>query len=109
MRPPADIDQRLDALAGGGHNTVRTWCFDKDGGISDATLDRLGQAWWTPVATALRPVCTLGNTLSDWGGPAHFTPAGEEFFTFPTAQVHLPGPDSSGPLLPGPERPSARR
>jgi hypothetical protein len=81
------IDSRLTLLANGGHNTVRTWCFDEDGGISDATLAKLAVTLDSARARGLRVICTLANAWSDYGGEGHFTPRGEDFFTSPTAQA----------------------
>ncbi len=81
------IDSRLTLLATSGHNTVRTWCFDKDGGISDATLDKLGVTLRSARVRGLRVICTLGNALPDYGGQGHFTPASEDFFTSETART----------------------
>lgn len=81
------IDYRLKRLAEGGDNTVRTWCFDKDGGISDASLAKLATTLDTARAHGLRLICTLANALPDYGGEGHFTPKGENFFTSSTAQA----------------------
>jgi len=81
------IDSRLTQLAKGGENTVRTWCFDKDGGISDATLAKLATTLDTARSLGLRVICTLANALPDYGGEGRFTPKGEDFFTSPTAQA----------------------
>jgi mannan endo-1,4-beta-mannosidase len=81
------IDSRLTDLAQGGDNTVRTWCFDKDGGISDATLSKLAATLDAARARGLRVICTLANALPDYGGEGYFTPKGEDFFTSPTAQA----------------------
>jgi hypothetical protein len=83
---PAVIDQRLAALGDGGHNTVRIWCFDKDGGMSNDSANALALAAADARLRGMRIICTLANTLHDWGGPAAFTPAGGEFFTSPVAQ-----------------------
>jgi glycosyltransferase involved in cell wall biosynthesis len=81
------IDSRLTLLANGGHNTVRAWCFDKEGGISEATLDKLGVTLRSARNRGVRVICTLGNALPDYGGQAYFTPPGEDFFTSETAQA----------------------
>jgi hypothetical protein len=81
------IDDRLTNLAQGGHNTLRTWCFDKDGGISDATLSKLAVTLNTARERGIRVVCTLGNTLPDFGGQSYFTPAGQDFFGSPGART----------------------
>lgn len=73
------IDSRLTLLAKSGDNTVRTWCFDKDGGISDATLAKLATTLDSARARGLRVICTLANALPDYGGEGHFTPRGEDF------------------------------
>jgi len=86
-QPQPVIDARLDELAHGGHNTIRTWCFDKDGGISDATLSKLSVTLDTARHDGLRVVCTLGNTLVNFGGQQYFTPAGQDFFSSPTAMA----------------------
>jgi hypothetical protein len=84
-QPQQVIDDRLTNLAQGGENTVRTWCFDKDGGVSAATLHKLAVTVDSARTRGLRIICTLGNTLPDYGGQAHFTPFGEDFFTSQTA------------------------
>jgi mannan endo-1,4-beta-mannosidase len=81
------IDGRLGRLAAGGHNTVRTWCFDKGGGVSDATLDKLARTLDTAHRLGLRIVCTLANYYPDFGGQRYFTPPGEDFFASPTARA----------------------
>ena len=81
------IDSRLAHLAQGGENTVRTWCFDKDGGMSDATLAKLATTLDTARSLGLRIICTLANALPDYGGEGYFTPKGQNFFTSPTAQA----------------------
>jgi len=81
------IDSRLALLAEGGANTVRTWCFDKDGGISDATLSKLATTLDIARTHGLRVICTLANALPDYGGEGYFTPAGQNFFTSPAAQA----------------------
>jgi mannan endo-1,4-beta-mannosidase len=81
------IDDRLGRLANGGHNTVRTWCFDKDGGISDATLDKLAVTLRTARRRGVRIICALANYYPDFGGQRHFTPPGEDFFTSGTARA----------------------
>ena len=70
------IDSRLTLLAKGGDNTVRTWCFDKDGGISDATLAKLATTLDSAHALGLRVICTLANTLPDYGGRGALHPKG---------------------------------
>ena len=75
------IDARLSAIADGGHNTVRTWCFDKDGGLRDDTLSRLAATLNSARQRGLHVICTIGNTLDSFGGPATFTPPGEDFFS----------------------------
>jgi hypothetical protein len=80
------IGSRLTLLANGGLNTVRTWCFDKDGGISEATLDKLGMTLDVARNRGLRVICTLGNALPDYGGQGYFTPLGQDFFTSKTAR-----------------------
>jgi mannan endo-1,4-beta-mannosidase len=86
-QPQRVIDDRLNQLANGGLNTVRTWCFDKDGGISDATLDTLAVTLHTAYGRGLRVICTLANYYPDFGGQRHFTPQGEEFFTSDAARA----------------------
>jgi len=86
-QPQQLIDQRLDRLANGGHNTVRTWCFDKDGGITDGTLDKLAVTLHTARHRGLRIICTLANYYPDFGGQRHFTPPGEDFLTSATART----------------------
>ena len=81
------IDSRLTLLAKGGDNTVRTWCFEKDGGINDATLAKLAVTLDWARARGLRVICTLANALPDYGGEGHFTPRGQDFFTSPTARA----------------------
>ena len=81
------IDSRLTLLARNGDNTVRTWCFDKDGGISDATLAKLAVTLDSARARGLRVICTLANNWSDYGGEGYFTPKGQNFFTSPTAHA----------------------
>ncbi|MBJ7614270.1 MAG: glycosyltransferase [Candidatus Dormibacteraeota bacterium] len=81
------IDGRLAQLANGGHNTVRIWCFDKDGGIGEATLDKLGVTLRSARDRGLRVICTLGNALSDYGGQEYFTPGGQNFFTSEVARA----------------------
>jgi mannan endo-1,4-beta-mannosidase len=81
------IDDRLDRLAAGGHNTVRTWCFDKDGGIGEATLDKLAVTLHHARTRGLRVICTLANHYPDFGGPGHFTPPGADFFISATARA----------------------
>ena len=101
------IDARLTSLAGSGFNTVRTWCFDSDGGLGDATLARLASTLVSARQRGVRLVCTLGNALPSFGGQQYFTPPGEDFFTSPTAearyrdQVHrlLDYRDASGTRL----------
>jgi GT2 family glycosyltransferase len=90
LEQPQDvIDARLARLAAGGHNAVRTWCFDKDGGIRDATLDRLAATLHSAGQRGIRVVCALGNALSDFGGPAYFTPSGEDFYASATARARF--------------------
>jgi mannan endo-1,4-beta-mannosidase len=86
-QPHQAIDDRLNQLANGGHNTVRTWCFDKDGGISDATLDTLAATLNTAHGRGLRVICALANYYPDFGGQRHFTPEDDEFFTSQTARA----------------------
>jgi glycosyl transferase family 2/dolichyl-phosphate-mannose-protein mannosyltransferase len=86
-QPQPVIDRRLAALGADGYNTVRTWCFDKDGGIGDATLDRLVATVRAARGRGLRIICTFANHYADFGGPAHFTPPGQDFFTSPTARA----------------------
>jgi Glycosyl transferase family 2/Cellulase (glycosyl hydrolase family 5) len=81
------IDSRLASLAQGGANTVRTWCFDKDGGISDTSLSKLAVTLDVARAHGLRVICTLANALPDYGGEGYFTPKGQDFFTSPAAQA----------------------
>ncbi len=86
-QPQRVIDDRLTSLAQGGHNTVRTWCFDKDGGLTDATLNTLAVTLNSARERGIRMICTLGNTLSSFGGQSSFTPAGQDFFSSPTARA----------------------
>jgi mannan endo-1,4-beta-mannosidase len=86
-QPQATIDAQIDALSNAGHNTVRTWCFDKDGGISDATLARLADTVRFAYQRDVRLVCTLANYYSDFGGQPHFTPPGEDFFVSAAARL----------------------
>jgi hypothetical protein len=81
------VDERLASLAGSGYNTVRTWCFDRDGGLSDATLERLASTLASARERGLRIVCTIGNALPSFGGQPYFTPAGQDFFASPTART----------------------
>jgi GT2 family glycosyltransferase len=80
-QPQPVIDARLGALADAGHNTVRTWCFDKDGGASTATLTKLAVTLHTAHGRGLTLICTLANYYSDFGGQQHFTRDGEDFFS----------------------------
>jgi glycosyltransferase involved in cell wall biosynthesis len=81
------IDARIDALANAGHNTLRTWCFDKDGGTSTATLTKLAATLHTAHGRGLTVICTLANYYSDFGGQQYFTPAGEDFFASAAARA----------------------
>ncbi|MDR7277950.1 glycosyltransferase [Catenuloplanes atrovinosus] len=74
---PATIETRLHALANDGHNTVRTWCFDADGGVTTETLATLDHVVRTAHGRGLRIICTLANFYDDFGGPAHFAPTGD--------------------------------
>ncbi|WP_199254477.1 glycosyltransferase [Mycolicibacterium mengxianglii] len=85
-QPMSVIDQRLSNLAGSGFNTVRTWCFDVDGGLSGETLEKLANALSSARERGMRVVCTIGNALPDFGGQHYFTPFGEDFFSSPTAR-----------------------
>ena len=86
-QPQATIDAQIDALSNAEHNTVRTWCFDKDGGISAATLAKLADTARFAYKRDMRIVCTLANYYSDFGGQPHFTPPGEDFFGSATARI----------------------
>lgn len=86
-QPQQVIDDRLTQLANGAQNTVRTWCFDKDGSISAATLSKLAVTLHSARQRGLRVICTLANALPDFGGQTYFTPQGEDFFTSQAAQT----------------------
>jgi hypothetical protein len=86
-QPQAAIDSRIDALSNAGHNTVRTWCFDKDGGISDGSLRKLAETVQFAYKRDVRLVCTLANYYADFGGQPHFTAPGEDFFGSATARI----------------------
>jgi hypothetical protein len=86
-QPQQAIDERLNKLANGAHNTVRTWCFDKDGGISDATLNKLAVTLHTARGRGLRVICALANYYPDFGGQRYFTLGNEEFFTSEAARA----------------------
>lgn len=88
-QPRRIIDERVNALANGGHNTIRTWCFDKDGSVSDITLDTLTTTLHTAYGRGVRIVCTLANYHPDFGGLSSFTPRGEDFYTSPTARARF--------------------
>ena len=88
-QPQNVVEDRLTSLAGSGYNTVRTWCFDRDGGLSDATLRRLSTTLDKARVHGLRVVCTLGNALPSFGGQAYFTPPGEDFFGSATARARF--------------------
>jgi len=81
------IATRITALAGSGFNAVRTWCFDKDGGITDETLEKLGTTLDAASAHGIRIICTLSNDLPDFGGKPRFTPQGEDFYTSSAART----------------------
>jgi mannan endo-1,4-beta-mannosidase len=80
-QPQAVIDARLEAMAGRGLNSVRTWCFDNDGGLREETLSKLSSTLLSAQEVGIKVVCTLANNLSDFGGPQYFTPPGEDFYT----------------------------
>ena len=86
QQPLAVIEERLTGIAGSGYNTVRTWCFDRDGGLSDNTLTKLATLLNSARERGVRVICTIGNTLSDFGGQSYFTPQGQDFFASPTAR-----------------------
>ena len=81
------IHERLASIAGSGYNTVRTWCFERDGGLSDAALEKLAIALNSARERGLRVICTIGNALPTFGGQPYFTPVGEDFFDSPTARA----------------------
>jgi len=83
----AVIAERVAALAASGFNAIRTWCFDKDGGITEETLRKLGTTLDAASDHGIKIICTLSNELPDYGGTAHFTPPGEDFYTSATAQA----------------------
>jgi hypothetical protein len=85
------IDARLRDAASAGINTIRTWCFDKDGGVSDNSLEKLSVSAETAYNLRIRLVCTLSNNLPDYGGLAHFTSDGEQFFTSEAARAAYQG------------------
>jgi Cellulase (glycosyl hydrolase family 5)/Glycosyl transferase family 2 len=85
-QPLSVIEERLTGVAGSGYNTVRTWCFDRDGGLSDDTLTKLATLLNSARERGVRVICTIGNTLSDFGGQSYFTPQGEDFFASPRAR-----------------------
>jgi len=83
----AHIDERLASIASSGYNTVRTWCFDRDGGLSETTLQKLATTLDSARERGLRVICTIGNALPNFGGQSYFTPVGEDFFDSPTARA----------------------
>jgi Glycosyl transferase family 2/Cellulase (glycosyl hydrolase family 5) len=86
QQPLSVSEERLTGIAGSGYNTVRTWCFDQDGGLSDTTLEKLATLLNSARERGVRVICTIGNTLSDFGGQSYFTPQGQDFFASPAAR-----------------------
>ncbi|MFD1720127.1 glycosyltransferase [Amnibacterium endophyticum] len=83
-QPDAIAVKRVDSIAASGFNTLRTWCFDKDGGLSDAALERLDLVSDEARSRGLKIVCVLANSNADYGGTEHF---GGDFYTSTSAAV----------------------
>jgi GT2 family glycosyltransferase len=79
--PDIELTARVDDIAHAGFNSVRTWCFDRDGGVSGETLSKLSILLGQARVDHVYVTCTLGNALNDYGGLSRFTPTGADFYT----------------------------
>jgi len=78
------IAQTMKDVENSGFNTIRLWCFNKQGTIT--TLNYLSLDYIVEQAHEdnLKLICTLGDTLSDYGGVSIFGASNtNQFFTNP--------------------------
>ncbi len=82
-QPVEVIDQRLRVLEKANLNTMRIWCFDKGGKLTDAELAKMDYLIERAELSGVKIVCVFGNTYNDYGGPDNFSTNGnaQTFFT----------------------------
>ncbi|MDB5166042.1 MAG: hypothetical protein JWM37_114 [Candidatus Saccharibacteria bacterium] len=84
-QPKSEIDNRIKVLKDSGLNTIRLWCFDKNGTLTSDELGKLDYLIYRAGQNNIKLICVFGNTYNDYGGPANFE--AENNNSFFTSQV----------------------
>jgi glycosyltransferase involved in cell wall biosynthesis len=74
------IDRQLRNVSDSHFNTVRIWCFNKQGKMDQSDFDRLDSVLASAKRYNIRIICVLGNTQHDYGGPEYFGAANNKDF-----------------------------
>lgn len=80
----ATIQTAVQNVSASGMNTMRLWCFNKQGGMTVQDFTKLDYILTVAQKDHVKIICTLSNMFSDYGGIGAFgANSAQQFFTDP--------------------------